>query len=239
MVATPAATSTHGCSRNPRPAAASGLTRSMLDIHFGCFFGSVRAGRARRRTATKTSTTPIASFTARAAVEGELFGIRGLPPVTSTVTATIATSVSSHPRVNPRPLSNPRSAASSRIIAVSGIGSRVTTRPMRNKSRIMSSLPICRATTVAGAGRRRRSERPRGCPGTATCHTCGRRKELDGGPPGARVPVPTTRLRFPVRDRAVSVVGELQCRRPPSIARSCDGRPAAARANGPVGILRP
>ena len=40
MSATPAVTSTHGCSRKPRPAAVSGLTRSMPRIHFGCPLGS-------------------------------------------------------------------------------------------------------------------------------------------------------------------------------------------------------
>ena len=45
----------------------------------------------------KTSTTPIASFTASAPVDGLLLGMSGFPPVTSTVRATIATSVTIQP----------------------------------------------------------------------------------------------------------------------------------------------
>jgi hypothetical protein len=44
-----------------------------------------------------TSTTPMLSFTASAAVEGLLCGMSGFPPVTMTVTATITTRVTIHP----------------------------------------------------------------------------------------------------------------------------------------------
>ena len=49
MSATPAVTRTHGCSRKPRPAALSGLTRSMPRIHFGCPFGSDEPHEPQRR----------------------------------------------------------------------------------------------------------------------------------------------------------------------------------------------
>ena len=45
-----------------------------------------------------------------------------------------------------------------------------------------------------------------------------RMQKVDEGPPGARDPVPSMKRPFPVRDRAGSVEGELQRRRPSSMA---------------------
>jgi hypothetical protein len=116
--------------------------RSMPAIQRGSHLGPVLVGRPRRRSATTTSTTPASSLTAKAAVDGADWGMRGSPPVTSAVSATMPTSVSSQPRRKPRPLRSPPSAANNRIMADSGIGSTVTTKPIKKRSSSMRAPAI-------------------------------------------------------------------------------------------------
>ena len=127
----------------------------------------------------------MASLMQSAAVDGALWGMRGLPPVRRTVAATIATNVNNHPSVNPRPLRIPRSAASRRIIAVSGMGSRVTTSPIRNRSSNTAhprSARWCRSYSgrVDGGGIRHRPA------GVNTWWLSLRRTRLDPVASGAR-----------------------------------------------------
>ena len=87
----------------------------------------MRGRPIRRRwcTAIRISTTPTASFTARAASEGTVCGSGGLFPVVTMTAAITATRQASQPRMNARPFQVPFSALSTRMKAVSGNGSRV------------------------------------------------------------------------------------------------------------------
>ena len=102
-VAAPAATSAHGWRNAASPADAHSESRSSLAIQVGGLRG--RPIRRHCRTANKISTTPRASLTAIAAVDGAVLGLGGLPPVTRTTAAITATRHASQPRMNARPRS--------------------------------------------------------------------------------------------------------------------------------------
>jgi hypothetical protein len=96
------------------------------------------------RIATMTRTAPIAILTASAASEGAVFGLGGLLPVASTVTATTVASNTSHPNKKAAPFRAPRSEGSTTRNAVSGSGSRVIARPISTKSSTIA-VPLHRA----------------------------------------------------------------------------------------------
>ena len=131
MVAAPAATSVHGWRKAASPAAAQSDTPSSRAIQVGGLRGAPI--RRHRSQAYRTSATPMASFTARAAVDGAVFGAGGFPWVVSTTAAITTTRQASQPRTNARPFQMPFSALSSRMNAVSGKGSRVIPRPMNTR----------------------------------------------------------------------------------------------------------
>jgi hypothetical protein len=83
----------------------------------------------------RTSATPIAICTAKAASEGAVFGFGGLFPVTRTVRATTMASESSHPKMKAAPFRVPPLDSKMRRKAVRGIGSRVMTKPMSRRSK--------------------------------------------------------------------------------------------------------
>ena len=116
---------------------------STCSCHFGGFFGFFgRPSRRRCRIATATRKTPIAIFTASCAREGAVFGLGGLLPVASTVTATTIASDTSHPNTNPAPLTAPRCEGSTTMNAVSGNGSNAIAKPIRTRSSTMSASPV-------------------------------------------------------------------------------------------------
>src|SRR5664280_2286230 len=116
----------------------------------GVFFGFFGLPIFRHwRTAMSTSTTPMAIFTARAASDGAVLGLGGLLPVMSTVPATTMASDRSHPKMNAAPFRTPPLDASTRMKAVSGIGSSVMTRPISNRSRITSTPCYLSVPTLA------------------------------------------------------------------------------------------
>jgi hypothetical protein len=86
-----------------------------------------------------SNATPMAIFTASAASDGAVLGLGGLLPVTRIVPATTMASERSHPKMKAAPLRTPPLDARTRRNAVSGIGSRVMTKPMSNRSRITRS----------------------------------------------------------------------------------------------------
>src|SRR5271165_2114145 len=133
MVAAPAATSVHGCRKAASPATAHNDIPSSRAIQVGGLRGT--SIRCHRRQAYRTSATPRASFTARAAVDGAVLGAGGFPCVVKTTQATTTTRQASQPSTNTRPLRVPFSLLSSRMNAVSGKGSREIPRPMSTRLR--------------------------------------------------------------------------------------------------------
>ena len=71
-----------------------------------------------------------------------MFGLGGLLPVTSTVTATTIASDTSHPNTNAAPLAAPRREGSTAMNAVSGNGSNAIAKPIRTRSSTMSAPPV-------------------------------------------------------------------------------------------------
>ena len=71
-----------------------------------------------------------------------MFGLGGLLPVASTVTATTIASDTSHPNTNAAPLITPRWEGSTTMNAVSGSGSNAIAKPIRTRSSTMSAPPI-------------------------------------------------------------------------------------------------
>src|SRR5450755_1305831 len=116
MVAAPAATSAHGWRKAASPAAAHNDTVSRRAIQVGGLLGMPL--RRYLRTRYRTSATPRASLTARAAVDGAVFGAGGFPWVDRVTAATTTTRQASQPRMNARPLKVPFSELSSRMNAV-------------------------------------------------------------------------------------------------------------------------
>src|SRR3984957_4575787 len=89
MVATPAATSPHGCVSGPSAMAYHGDMLSMPVCHLGVFLGFLGLPMRRQcRTAMNSRTAPIRILTARPANDGAVLGLGGLLPVTNTVPAT-------------------------------------------------------------------------------------------------------------------------------------------------------
>src|SRR4029077_2834253 len=100
-VAAPAAIRVQGWSAGARPMANHGDMLSTCCCHFGGFFGFLGPRIRRRcRIAIQTSRVPMAIFTASDASEGTVFGLGGLLPVASTVTATTTGSENSQPHRN-------------------------------------------------------------------------------------------------------------------------------------------
>ena len=137
MVAAPAATSVQGCRNAARPATLSSESRSSLAIQAAGLRGWP-IWRLLRRAIT-ISTTPMASLTASAAVDGTVCGLGGLFPVAAMTAAITTTRQASQPRMNARPFQMPFSALSTRMKAVSGNGSRVIASPM--SSRLSTTPP--------------------------------------------------------------------------------------------------
>src|SRR5580704_6972838 len=144
-VAAPAATSVQGCRNAASPAAAHSDIRSTLAIQVGGL-----CGRPLRRcvcTASRISTTPAASLTARAASDGAVCGLGGLLPVARMTAAITATRQASQPRMYARPFQIPFWAASTRTNAVSGNGTNAIPSPMR--SRLSTTPPQPQAPGAA------------------------------------------------------------------------------------------
>src|SRR5580704_5259793 len=131
MVAAPAATSAHGCRKAASPAAAHTDAPSSRAIQVGGLRGA--SIRRHRCQAYRTSATPRASFTARAAVDGAVLGAGGFPCVVRVTAATTTTRQASQPSTNARPFQMPFLLLSSRMNAVSGKGSRAIPRPMSTR----------------------------------------------------------------------------------------------------------
>ena len=77
---------------------------------------------------------PSASFTARAAVDGVVCGLGGVPPVVMMTAAMTATRQASQPMMNARPLRVPLPLLKIKIKAVRGNGSRAIASPMSMRS---------------------------------------------------------------------------------------------------------
>ena len=77
------------------------------------------------------------SFTASAATEGAVCGRGGLFPVARSVSATTIAMDSIQPRMNIAPFRVPRSEPSTRVNAVSGMGSSVIASAIGSSSKIM------------------------------------------------------------------------------------------------------
>src|ERR1700733_1788815 len=155
MVAAPAATSVHGWRKAASPATAHSDTPSSRAIQVGGLRGT--SIRRHRCQAYRTSATPRASFTAKAAVDGAVLGAGGFPCVVKTTHATTKTKQASQPSTNTRPLRVPFSLLSSRMNAVSGNGSRLIPRPMSTRLRTTgppsTDLYRCRALLTSPAPR--------------------------------------------------------------------------------------
>src|SRR3981081_1412247 len=117
MVAAPAATSVHGCRKAASPAAPQSDTPSSRANKVGGLRGTPI--RRQRRQAYRTSATPRASFTARAAVDGAVLGAGGFPCVVRGRAVTTTTRQPSQPSTNARPFLVPFLLLSSRVNAVS------------------------------------------------------------------------------------------------------------------------
>src|ERR1700733_8216016 len=139
MVAAPAATSAHGCRKAASPAA----PHSDIPSSHANNVGALRVApiRRHRRQAYRTSVTPRASFTARAAVDGAVLGAGGFPCVVRVTAATRTTRQASQPSTNARPILVPLLLLSSRRKAVSGKGSRVMPRPMSSRLKTVGRPP--------------------------------------------------------------------------------------------------
>ena len=83
----------------------------------------------------------MAIFTASDASEGTVFGLGGLLPVASTVTATTMASETSQPNRKAAPFITPRFEGSTTTNADSGSGSSAIARPINSRSRTMAVLP--------------------------------------------------------------------------------------------------
>ena len=152
ITATPAAIRPQGWTSGPRARAKAGDMLSMPVCHFGTFFGFLGLPIRRHcRTAMSTSTTPMAILAARAASAGEVLGFGGLLPVTTRVKATTVTNERSHPRMKAAPLRTPPFDASTRMNAVSGMGSSVMANPIRMRSMTTRLRPPFFARTRPGA----------------------------------------------------------------------------------------
>ncbi len=77
---------------------------------------------------------PRASLTARAAVDGAVCGLGGVPPVVMMTAATTATRQASQPKMNARPLRAPLSLLKIEMKAVRGNGSRAIASPISMRS---------------------------------------------------------------------------------------------------------
>src|ERR1039457_3208442 len=142
MVATPAATRPHGWVSGPSAMAYQGDMLSMPLCHLGVFLGFLGLPMRRQwRTAMNNRTAPIRILTASPANDGAVFGLGGLLPVTNTVPATTLAHETIHPNMKAAPLRTPFFDASTRTNPVSGIGSRVITNPMSNRSMITGPCP--------------------------------------------------------------------------------------------------
>ena len=71
-----------------------------------------------------------------------MFGLGGLLPVASTVTATTIASDASHPNTKAAPFLTPRSAGSTMRNAVSGSGASAIAAPIRTRSRTVAVPPF-------------------------------------------------------------------------------------------------
>src|ERR1700722_18843678 len=108
MVATPAATSPHGCTSGANPMAYQGDMPSMPCCHLGVFLGFFGLPRRRRcRSAMANSTTPIRILAANDARDGAVFGLGGLFAVTSRVAETTMAKDKSHPKMKAAPFRTP------------------------------------------------------------------------------------------------------------------------------------
>src|SRR5215469_2795108 len=116
---------------------------STCSCHLGGFFGGLgRFLRRMCRIATATRPMPMAILTASAASDGAVFGLGGLLPVASTVTATTMARDTSHPNTNAAPFRTPRFDGNTTRNAVSGSGSRAIPRPITTRPSATAFPPI-------------------------------------------------------------------------------------------------
>src|SRR5262245_7189834 len=165
-VAAPAPISAQGCSVGARPMANHGDMLSTCSCHLGGFFGGLGLFLRRMcRIATATRPTPMAILTASAPMDGAVFGLGGLLPVASTVTATTMARDTSHPNTNAAPFRTPRFDGSTTRNAVSGNGSSAIPRPIRTRSSATAFPPVP-PTCLSSSARLRRPSRGAGnrCP---------------------------------------------------------------------------
>src|SRR5580700_6083327 len=141
-VAAPAPIRPHGCRTGARPMAYHGDMLSTCVCHLGGFFGFFGRLLLRRcRIAIATRMTPMAVFTTTPASEGAVFGLGGLLPVASTVTATTITRDASHPNTKAAPFLRPRLEGSTTRNAVNGSGSSAIATPISTRLSTTAALP--------------------------------------------------------------------------------------------------